>query len=83
MTNLLDKPRYIHHFEIEWRIDRISTLNFPFLKDLNGRRCPQSWPCQPGHQGSSGGESKSVKERVNEPIFEFGGRSFCQSALVP
>ena len=37
---------------------------------MNGRRCPQSWPCQPGHQGSSGGESKSVKERVNEPIFE-------------
>ena len=36
----------------------------------DGRRCPQSWPCQPGHQGSSGGESKSVKERVNEPIFE-------------
>ena len=32
MTNLLDEPRYIHHFEIEWRIDKISTLNFHFLK---------------------------------------------------
>ena len=37
----------------------------------------------PLHLGSSVGESESVKERVNEPIFEFGGRSFCQSALVP